>query len=541
MATARIGTMIRQLGAAANRREAVQTDGQLLTAVIDRKDEAAFESIVHRHGAMVFRVCHRIVRSHHDAEDAFQATFLVLARRATSVRPREKLAAFLYGVACRTAMKARASRRRRARERQVPWLPEPEATCLDSTSDLQPILDQELRRLPEKYRLPILLCDLEGKTIQEATVFLGWRQGTFAGRLTRGRKLLARRLASRGVALSTGSIASVVFQQTATAAPALSLLTSTISAARHYLGGYPMNGGALPARVAALTEGVARTMLLNRMTCRVVVFAAFAVVCGGGLLGALAAVSAEDMSNSADHGGELWPAPQSDGRKGKSEPTREPLCGRWRVVYAETFLKTMKNGETTSTSGPQSLIDAKTYTFSSEEARDLQQGKWGGLPASYVLEGDVLILRTTSEKPLSEQERTQRLTLRVLHRTEPAANTKTASRQQSKVEDGESFRTPLLSGLPARQEGRMTYLDMPHMPPSEAAILRACSSADRAELGDDLRVFCELISYRLEGPRFYPLVGEAKLAKAHYKCLVQGSRGQKVLYVDRDQLVLEQR
>src|SRR5437870_3754499 len=163
MATAQIDTVIRHLRRAVLRQDAAgRTDGQLLASFIDQKDEAAFEALVRRHGPMVLGVCRRVVRDHHDAEDAFQATFLVLARKASSVRPRERVANWLHGVALRTALKAKALRaKRRGREKQVTEMPEPETARQDPWRDLRPLLDQELNGLPENYRLPILLCDLE--------------------------------------------------------------------------------------------------------------------------------------------------------------------------------------------------------------------------------------------------------------------------------------------------------------------------------------------------------------------------------------------
>ena len=130
------------------------SDGQLLDRFVERREGAVFEAIVRRHGPMVWGVCRRVLRDHHDAEDAFQATFLVLARKAASIMPREKLGNWLYGVAYQTAMKARAMRaKRRGREGQVPEMPEPEAACPTSLrDDLTELLDQELSRLPEKYR-----------------------------------------------------------------------------------------------------------------------------------------------------------------------------------------------------------------------------------------------------------------------------------------------------------------------------------------------------------------------------------------------------
>jgi len=175
MASARTDSVVRQLGRAVFRPEDTgPTDGQLLAAFIDRQDEAAFAALVRRHGPMVLGVCRRVVCHSHDAEDAFQATFLVLARRAAAVRPPERVGPWLYGVAYRTALKARAvAGRRRSRERQVTDMPEPGIVRPDPWPDLQTILDRELSGLPESYRLAIVLCDLEGRTIAAAARQLG--------------------------------------------------------------------------------------------------------------------------------------------------------------------------------------------------------------------------------------------------------------------------------------------------------------------------------------------------------------------------------
>src|SRR5258705_8140377 len=145
------------------------TDGQLLDDYISRRDEAALAALVRRHGPMVWGVCRRVLSSYHDAEDAFQATFLVLVRRAASIAAPELLANWLYGVAHQTAMKARATVGKRAvRERQATGMPEPAEVEQNLWNDLQPVLDQELIRLPDIYRVVIFLSDLEGKTRKEA-------------------------------------------------------------------------------------------------------------------------------------------------------------------------------------------------------------------------------------------------------------------------------------------------------------------------------------------------------------------------------------
>ena len=182
---------IRELGTLFNEGAVgMLSDGRLLDRFVERREASAFEAIVVRYGPLVWGVCRRVLRDHHDAEDAFQATFLVLARKAASVMPREKLGNWLYGVAFQTAMKAMATRaKRRVRERQVRELPEPEAVSDERADELLAGLDREVARLPEKYRMPIILCELQGKTHRQAAEQLGWPVGTVSGRLSRARAL----------------------------------------------------------------------------------------------------------------------------------------------------------------------------------------------------------------------------------------------------------------------------------------------------------------------------------------------------------------
>jgi RNA polymerase sigma factor (sigma-70 family) len=300
MATTQIDTVIRHLRRAALRQQgAGWTDAQLLASFIDHKDEVAFEAVVRRHGPMVFGVCRRVVGNHHDAEDAFQATFLVLARKASSVRPRAKLANWLHGVALRTALKAKSlTARRRGRELQVTHMSEPETVPQDQWREWQSLLDQELTGLPENYRLPILLCDLEGRRIKEAAQQLGWPQGTLAGRLARGRKLLARRLAKRGGVLSAGSLAAVVSQNVASATVPTSLVSSTVKAAMSMVEAQTVAAGVVSAKVAALTEGVMKSMMLTKLSNAA---AGLLVLCICGLgIGGLSLVGLLPMSPAAE-------------------------------------------------------------------------------------------------------------------------------------------------------------------------------------------------------------------------------------------------
>src|SRR6516165_4170559 len=209
MATSRLSQVIQTL-----RRDSLPrpgtllTDGQLVEIYLRTREEAAFADLVQRHGPMVWGVCRRVLRGHHDAEDAFQATFLVLVRKAPSIVPRDMVANWLYGVARQTALNAGGSTaRRRKRERQVTEMPEPEAAEPTASNELQSLLDQELSRLPAKYRVVVVLCELNGKTRQEAAQQLGWPEGTVAGRLARARSLLAKRLALRGAALTAPALA----------------------------------------------------------------------------------------------------------------------------------------------------------------------------------------------------------------------------------------------------------------------------------------------------------------------------------------------
>jgi RNA polymerase sigma factor (sigma-70 family) len=241
------------------------SDAQLLDRFVDQREEAVFEAIIQRHGPMAWRVCRRVLRDHHDAEDAFQATFLVLARKAASVIPREKLGNWLYGVAYQTAMKARTmSSRRRAREKQVPDMPESEGVREDHRGDLLPLLDQELSRLPEKYRIPIVLCDLGGKTHKQAAEQLGWPVGTVSGRVSRAKSMLAERLTRRGVMLAAGSLVALASEGSASASVPLSLITTTSRAAMKFAAGQAA-AGVVSASVAALTEGVLKTMLMTKL------------------------------------------------------------------------------------------------------------------------------------------------------------------------------------------------------------------------------------------------------------------------------------
>jgi RNA polymerase sigma factor (sigma-70 family) len=242
------------------------SDGQLLARFVARREGVVFEAIMVRHGPMVWGVCRRVLRDHHDAEDAFQATFLVLARRAPSIQAREKLANWLYGVAYQTATKSRATRaKRRGREGQVSDGLEIEVPRGDKQDDLLSLLDQEVGRLPGKYRLPVVLCELEGKTHREAAEQLGWPIGTVSGRLSRARAILARRLSRPGLALSAGSLAWLLSLESASAGVPAELIGPTARAACLMAAGQTASAGMVSAEAVALTGEVLKTMMLSKI------------------------------------------------------------------------------------------------------------------------------------------------------------------------------------------------------------------------------------------------------------------------------------
>jgi RNA polymerase sigma factor (sigma-70 family) len=222
-----------------------------------------------------------VLRGPQDAEDAFQATFLVLVRKAASLRQRELLGNWLYGVAYRTALDARAAAaRRQARERQVSAMPEPEVSDgADVGRDLRPLLDQALSRLPDKYRVPIVLCYLEGRTQRDVARQLGLPAGTLSGRLTAARGLLARRLARHGLTLAGGALTAALSEGAASAGLPSPLVASVVEAATALAAGHAA-APVVSARVADLAGGVLKAMRLKKLKIATAVLLAAATVIG---------------------------------------------------------------------------------------------------------------------------------------------------------------------------------------------------------------------------------------------------------------------
>jgi RNA polymerase sigma factor (sigma-70 family) len=281
MRTEQLSGLLRHLhGAALLGDGGGMADGELLESFLARHDQVAFEALVRRHGPMVWGVCRRVLRDTHDAEDAFQATFLVLIRKAASLAHPELLGNWLYGVAYRTALEARAAAaRRRARERQVSEMPETEAPAADVRLDLRPVLDRELSRLPDRYRVPVVLCDLEGGTRKDVARRLGIPEGTLSGRLTTARRLLARRLARHGFAVSAGALAATLSPNVTAACLPAPLVAATVGAAG--AAGQAATG-VISAEVLSLSERVVRAMSVTRLKVATAVLLGL-VLAGSGL------------------------------------------------------------------------------------------------------------------------------------------------------------------------------------------------------------------------------------------------------------------
>jgi RNA polymerase sigma factor (sigma-70 family) len=250
------------------------TDAQLVERFVAERDEAAFEVLLWRHGPMVLAVCRRLLRHEQDAEDAFQATFLVLARKAASIGRRQAVGAWLHRVAGRVALRARAlAAKRAAAPADAADLAAPE-TSEPLRADLRRALDEEVGRLPEKYRAPFVLCYLDGKTNEEAARELGCPKGTVLSRLAWARQRLRERLTRRGLALSAGLLGALA----PSPAPA-ALVEAALHAALPAAGQTAVSG-----TVAALAQGALRAMLWTRITFAAGCVLAVAALGAGGLL-----------------------------------------------------------------------------------------------------------------------------------------------------------------------------------------------------------------------------------------------------------------
>jgi RNA polymerase sigma-70 factor (ECF subfamily) len=416
------------------------SDAQLLEHFVARREEEAFSALVRRHGPLVLGICRRLLGHAQDAEDAFQATFLVLARKAATVQPRERLAAWLHGVAYHAALKLRASNaRRRAREREVAAMTEAHA---GPPEELLALLDEELGRLPDKYRLPIALCDLQGKTYKDAAQQLGWPEGTLSVRLARARQALAGRLTRRGVTLSAAALTAALARAASAAVPT-ALLTGTTHAGYLWGTGQALAAGIVSSRAESLAEGVLKAMLLTKLktwTAGLLVLVLLAMPLGytalaGGQAEKQGVAGVATLPTGKDAGTPrkdldalqgVWAANIIE-REGKQAPNE--VLQRFRVVFK----------------GNRLTIDERTATFTLDPGKkpkwidvvpDEGPAKGKRLPAIYELDGDTLKLcfdniGVSDQRPTEFRSTAEnRLDLLILRRLQPPQPGKDQTRLQ---------------------------------------------------------------------------------------------------------------
>jgi len=292
------------------------SDTHLLGRFVRGRDEAAFAALMDRHGPMVMGVCRRVLRDPHAVDDVFQATFLVFVRKAASLRRPHLLGNWLYGVAYRIALQARAAAARQpALGRQVEEMPAAEVVDEKVWDELRPLLDAEVNRLPEKYRAPLVLCHLEGKTYAEAARVLGWAEGTVSGRLARAREKLRKRLSQRGVTLSAAAIGATLCQKGSAAVPA-ALARATLRGALVAASG-KVAAGLVSAQAITLSQTALRVTLAVKLK----VLAAVVVLGGAGAGMWALAQPGRPLSKYWDaHTAQL------------AAPDRDKLAGTWFCV-----------------------------------------------------------------------------------------------------------------------------------------------------------------------------------------------------------------
>ncbi len=307
MTTAAVRGLVRQIA-----QDETPSDAALLTRYARTRDNEAFAELLRRHGPVVLGVCRRLLVNRQDAEDAFQAVFLVLARKVESVRPPGMVGNWLYGVAVRTAKKANlAATRRWRREMATAMARRTDANSRSTAelSELRAVIDDELSRLPEHLRAAIVLCDLGGKSSAEVSRELGCPAGTIGARLHRARKLLAERLTRRGVSLSAAGLGAALTPEASSAAVSSSLTRATLEIAETAAAGAA--SPALSPTVQALAEGVIRTMTNGKFKLTVAAMIVGLLTGVGALWGAPTAETRVEVVRIAESAVTMPPAPTS--------------------------------------------------------------------------------------------------------------------------------------------------------------------------------------------------------------------------------------
>lgn len=319
------------------------SDRQLLERFVNGADEDAFRSLVQRYGPLVLSVCTRVLGSAHEAEDAYQATFLVLVRKAGSLRAPESLGPWLYGVAYRTALKAREQTMQR-RRREQPLVETASSTGSDDLfwRDLRAVIDEEVNQLPHKPRVAVVLCYFEGKTNEQAAQILGCAPGTIFSRLAWARDRLRQQLIRRGLTLSATALVGFLAENVASASPAI----ISSKAALAFAAGQMAGTGTVPTPAVTLAEGVLRMMWVTKLKIAVTVL--LAISAGSTLTGVLihrALANPPLQTITAD-------------RDEKPKSDKDALQGTWIPVSAEEGGKKVPEEE---------IKEAKNFEFSGDK------------------------------------------------------------------------------------------------------------------------------------------------------------------------------
>jgi RNA polymerase sigma factor (sigma-70 family) len=376
-----------------------QDDKQLLAGFIERGDEAAFATLVGRHGPLVWRACRHALGHEQDAEDVFQATFMLLARKAGAIRKRDSVGPWLFGVAHRLAMKVvRAAQRRRRHERQALERLAQEPSAAASLRDVQMILDDEVERLPEKYRVPFVLCCLEGKSQEQATRELGWKKGTFSARLAQARQKLKVRLVKRGLTLSA-ALCAVALDSGVSAALTPALLDSTTKAALSFASRSTGLAG-VSSSALLLTREALQAMMLAKIGIALGLLLGMTLVFAGMTVVLFQAETSLDAAAPTPIQQAQPPTPLSDANKPRFDMDGQllPAGARWRAGSLRLFHGSQFTALTYSPDGK--MLAACSYdsivrlwdTTTGKEIRHFQGPEGGVTSLAFSPAGDVLAM-----------------------------------------------------------------------------------------------------------------------------------------------------